>query len=634
MKHTLVLITMLAGSVLAGGCSNNSSSHRQTKKPAPQTQGDQTDQATQSQTDQNSKNQNQAEQSNFPTQKKEIAQAPLSAPTVQESDRSRSTDSTSTKRDLNQKTASEKSGINGFFTEARNYVGVKAAALGEALHTTEDTQARRDALNETRNETKDAREQDLASLKEQVLKTSQEDPVEVSLAIKPLDETTTLLAALIFERDPAQIEPLTYKLIDEIFNEPEMARAKIMEVQLGIRHLAKNKLYSPDAAKRVAFLQANLDRRIKTDQNSEVLRDGLLIAGTSIAIGTVAGFHGFDKLRDAVHEYPRAGTMAKTGVSRIRNAMERAGQDIRSIYTRAAGELQSLKKGLPSEQVAARNLKALGLNEDTIQNLDLIPVSKYDVHFQVFEPTNLSGFRYAVTDMMDATRLDTERVIVFTFPKTAGIISKPPVVTRRLSMEEAERIKESIRYRSPEEGGKQFATIVDTETGATVPTRIPSSEIEQEFDSQLAQNAVHISPTRAEVEKFSPTSESEVVQPREDEAASPHGIGQTLSKAKDTISDVAHSVAENTKSATHEVAQSSRRVYDDSVAPALRRFDTSWALAAGVGSALPLYGLYYSAYDKGHDQGQDYETVYLESLVPAERLNQITLVYDQQGQRD
>jgi hypothetical protein len=327
--------------------------------------------------------------------------------------------------------------------------------------------------------------------------------------------------------------------------------------------------------------------------------------------------------------------MAKNGVSRIRNAMERAGRDIRSIYGRAASEFASLKNRLPSEEVAARNLKALGLSEDTIQNLDLIPLSKYDVHFQVFEPTNLPGFRYAVSDMMDATRLDTERVIVFTFPKTAGIISKPPVVTRRLSMEEAERIKESIRYRSPEEGGQQFATIVDTETGATIPTRIPSSEIEQEFDSQLAQNAVHVSPTRAEVDKFSPTaSDSEVVQPREGESASPHGIGETLAKAKDAISDVAHSVAENTKSATHEVAQSSRRVYDDSVAPALRRFDTSWALTAGIGSALPLYGLYYSAYDKGHDQGQDYQTVYLESLIPAERLNQISLIYDQQGQKD
>jgi hypothetical protein len=614
MKHTLVLATMLAGSLMAGGCSKNNSSHPQTKKPTPQTQGDKTSQTTQSQTAQNSEKQ--AEQSNLPTQQSEVQAPPPSVPTVQEPDISKRKDSASAKQTFNQnqKTATERGGINNFFAEAKDYVGAKATALRGVLHTTEDTEARKNALNETRDETKDVREQDLPSLKRQVLETRPDDPMDVSLAIKPLDETTTLLAALIFERDPAQIEPLTYKLIDEIFNEPEMARAKIMEVQLGIRHLANSHLYSPDAAKRVAFLQANLDRRIKTDQNSEVLRDGLLIAGTSIAIGTVAGFHGFDKLRDAVHEYPRAGTMAKTGVSRIRNAMERAGRDIRSIYGRAATELASLKNGLPSEEVAARNLKALGLNEDTIQNLDLIPLSKYDLHFQVFEPTNLPGFRYAVSDMMDATRLDTERVIVFTFPKTAGIISKSPVVTRRMSMAEAERIKESIRYRSPEEGGQQFATIVDTETGATIPTRIPSSEIEQEFDSQLAQNAVHVSPTRAEVDKFSPTaSDSEVVQPREGESASP------LAKAKDAIS---------------EVAQSSRRVYDDSVAPALRRFDTSWALTAGVGSALPLYGLYYSAYDKGHDQGQDYQTVYLESLVPAERLNQISLIYDQQGQKD
>jgi hypothetical protein len=228
MKHTLVLATMLAGSLMAGGCSKNNSSHPQTKKPTPQTQGDKTSQTTQSQTAQNSEKQ--AEQSNLPTQQSEVQAPPPSVPTVQEPDISKRKDSASAKQTFNQnqKTATERGGINNFFAEAKDYVGAKATALRGVLHTTEDTEARKNALNETRDETKDVREQDLPSLKRQVLETRPDDPMDVSLAIKPLDETTTLLAALIFERDPAQIEPLTYKLIDEIFNEPEMARAKIM----------------------------------------------------------------------------------------------------------------------------------------------------------------------------------------------------------------------------------------------------------------------------------------------------------------------------------------------------------------------------------------------------------------------
>ncbi len=652
MRHTTILAALSTCCILTVGCSKDES-----PKPAPQKSTHQEDQQPNKKQEEPSQEAKESKNSNSDNSNVQVANSDSQHA---QSDKNASQAEMNRDKDnphsvpwgslIENKLADAKDYVSNGASSTKDYLGDKASAIGAALRPPLDSVNRRDSMDESREASQNLREKNLEALRQVVLVTGPEPRSDVFSAVRPADETTTLLAALVSEGNPARIEPLTFKLIDEIFNEPEMARAKIMEVQLGIRHLSERNLYDKDTTRRVAYLQANLDQRIKDDQNADVLRDGLLIAGGSVAIGTVAGFHGLDRMRDVVHEYPRIGTMFKGGTSRAREAIMSASNGVRSLAARTSSAISSIKsiKRLPAEQVAERNLKALGVSDEGIRALDLVPVTKLETEFQMFNPTNLPGFRYAVSDTFDGVRLDTERVILFSLPRTLGVLGRRPVSSKKMTVHEAEDFIKSIEYKAPELGGREFAKIVDTDSGAVISTRIPSENIEAEFDTQLAESATHISPTRAEAEAegIVPMNSGEEIHPSQstlDEtqvAAADEGpgnkLGQKISLARDKVSEASHNFAQMAKESVRDAASGSRRVYGgavDAVKPALRSFDKSWALTAGAGSAIPLYGLYYSAYGRGHEHGQDYQTVYLESLVPDERLSQISLIYEEPPQR-
>jgi hypothetical protein len=418
----------------------------------------------------------------------------------------------------------------------------------------------------------------------------------------------------------------------------------------------------------VAFLQANLDQRVKADQSAELLRDGLFVAGTSLALGTVAGFRGFERAREGVRGiHPTraiSGTRAK-----LASAWSKTKSGVSSIFRRGAAEGEPALTGvsgylrrirLPTTEVAARNLRALGVDAEHVEAIDLMKISRRDVPYQEFKATNMPGFRYAVLDKWDGADLGDERIVVFSFTRWERANTRPVFLgSRKMSVDEANALEGQIRFKTADEGGKDFMEVVDPATGAVTPTRMTSDEITNEA-TEVADEAAggaaaaadegkavkrprsrkSVSEAQADGDIPSTASAEEIAneQAVADQAASEaaadatesasSGVTGKAAAAAQAVRGAAQDVASKTKEVARGVASRSKQAVSGTVAsirPALRTFDSRWAATVAAGTAVPLYGFYYEGYGKGHDYGQGYETLYLESLIPHDRLQQITV---------
>jgi hypothetical protein len=578
-------------------------------------------------------------------------------------------------------------GIGNTAAATRDYLATKAQQLSDSatalLSPDEDTQRRRDAMDASQSQSEESRNYDLDKLAREVAVTNPAPVQAIQAALHPNDQITSHLAALLTEPDPARMNVITSQLVDEVFNEPDLARAKVMKVQLGLREIAQNGMYDDNMARRVAFLQANLDRRVKQDASAELLRDGLFIAGTSMALGAVAGFRGFEGLREGVHDMHPSRALSYSR-QKLASAWSKTKSGARAIFRRGgteavspggltgvSGALRRIRLG--TDEIAMRNLEALGVPETQISAIDLVKIRRKDLPYQEFRPTNLKGFRYSVLDSWDGADLGDQRVIAFSLRRWEhGNLRPTYVASRKMSVEEANALESQIRYVSPQNGGKEFMDVVDAETGKVTPTRLTEEEVAQaegtaaagpksksgrstrsrksvaeaQADGDLPPStaaqtdqtaaAAGEQPTAAETQQ--PTGEPQV-EPGTDvaeNAAQAQEEGQNVTKrtvaavsaVKDRVTDAASEVAQRTRQTAAQVAERSRGAVASAygkVRPALKSFDTRWAATVAAGTAIPMLGFYYEGYDEGKGFGEGYETLYLESLIPQDRLNQITV---------
>jgi hypothetical protein len=537
--------------------------------------------------------------------------------------------------------------------DATDYLKNKATEIGknikdstESLVAGGESVKRRESLEESREQVREARSADLGDLSRIVDSTTPAPVERVNSAVRPSDEATTLLAAMISEADPTRVHAYTTLLVDEIFNEPEMSRAKVMKVQLGLRRVAENNLYDESVSRRVAYLQASLDKRVKTDEDSDLLRDGLLIAGTSLAFGAVAGFHGFEKTKSFVHEFsPRKTTQAvRESISnKYTQVKDRVGQLWQRKATATQTEVQPgggrvaqffRNVRLNSSQVAERNLQALGVNPLEVSNLDLLQIRRAEMPYLNFKDTNFPGFRYDIVDSWDGATLGNERMVVFSMVRWDRLGSRPSfLASRRMSAEEAEQLTSRVAFKAPEQGGKDFATIVDPQTGTATPTRISTAEADEilaangnEAATQAKATPVKSRKSRKSVAEaqadgdIQPTLATQPVPPVPEQVPTPGLAAKTAAAAK----DAANQIAGRTREAIADLREGARSTAT-SAGQALSRFDKPWAATVTALSAAPLYGFYFQGYKEGRIYGEGFESLYLESLIPRERLHDLTV---------
>lgn len=490
------------------------------------------------------------------------------------------------------------------------------------LRPSEDSKKRQEALDSNHSQAEEARQADPAKMLAMVSQTAPASESAVQDALQPNDETSSLLAALAVAPDMVQVNTTANRLVDEIFSEPELARAKVMKLQLGLRRLAESDHYDNSLATRVAFLQATLDQRIKNDEAGDVLKDGLFIAGTSLALGTVAGFHGFDGLRNGVRRFSPSEAWGASK-SKIRSAWD----STKGVFRRGEGRggvgrfssyIRSVR--LSSAETGARHLKALGLSDEAVSELGLIQISRREFPMQQFQTTNIPGFRYSVVNALlrDPESMGSQRVVFSLVRSDRGSLRPVYLSTQSMTEPEAQALVSQVRFRTAEEGGKDFMGVIDGDTGQVVGTRMTAEEVSAADDIASAKS---VSEAQADGD-IAPNPElvPEAEQSLKNRATA--AVQSAGSRAK----DAAQAAGAKGKAIAHNVVNGTREAVNGTVStvrPVLKRFDAPWAATVAAGTAIPLYGFYYQGYDGGKRYGEGYQSLYLESLIPSDSLEKL-----------
>jgi hypothetical protein len=538
---------------------------------------------------------------------------------------------------------------NGLIDSAGGLVGLMGA----------DPQShnRRDALDQSHDD-EGHRERTLYTVKQAAEASAPIAADNIRSLLNSKDEATVLLTALVTEPDTENMTGTASQLVDELFNEPELARSKIMKLQIDLRRLADSNLYDDNAAARVAYVQALLDQRVKNDEAADFLRDNLVIAGSAVALGAISGFHGIERTRNIVgnwHPWARTRSAVSGAVNSSKDAIGSVGARI------GAGVQKVINMRLldPPNKVQ-RNLIALGLPEEQIISFKLTEVAHTDFPYQEFRPTNLPGFRYAVVNTFNDVDLGGDRRLIFTFDRFGREVF---VSSRRVYASEADAVAEGLSLRSAEEGGPTFMSVMDTATGEVTATRLTAEEVQAAVEpvstadvakepkavrSRLSAAEARasgetpvpspISGTGAASINGSKSVEGEKGFARRASEAIGAGAGKvkTVSRAAyDKTVQASKAIAQGAVNSTKAVAQftvnTARGAVQgtaNGVRTELRNFDLPWATAVTAGTAAPLYLFYNQGYGRGKRYGEGFETLYLESLIPREQLKQVTVDFN------
>jgi hypothetical protein len=393
--------------------------------------------------------------------------------------------------------------------DAKAKAGDLAKTAGDAanslVNTPPDQAQREDALAKIAADNRATHKGDVAAQEADVQTSAPLGAKGLEKVLQFNDDVTGLLATYLTETDPDRLSGDGQMLADEIFSEPDQVRGKVMETQLNLRRLSQNNLYARSQQQRVSYLQAMIDERLNHDEFSHKVREGFAIAASSLALGTVAGFHGFDKVRDGVDGFEGIGP-------NLRKIKDGVSDGVGSVYGGTKRRVSAVFGGdgwirnrifgrrISFSEVGGRNLKALGLDDDAVKDLELGQVPRSYFSYLSFEDTNLPGFKYAVFDHWGQTALaNDQRVVVFTLLRSPESYLRPIYIgTRPLARQDAENLVNRLKFKSPAEGGKDFAQVVEAD-GQVSPTRMETSALDEAL-STPATTGVGTSVERQQVE--------------------------------------------------------------------------------------------------------------------------------------
>lgn len=565
--------------------------------------------------------------------------------------------------------------LKGNLAKAAEYmgeVGDKAAGLGKDIHGATlaliapgaREELRKESLDTIHEQSDERRDKKLGDLKEALASSRAASATRVNQTLRPNDEVTQILASLVTETDLGKAQDYSTMLVDEIFNEPDLARAKVMKLQLGLRRLSEGDLYNQDVANRIAYVQAQLDDRVRADGSADLLKDSLFIAGTSLALGAFAGFHGIEGTRRFVHEFSPK-TAVKSAAEGVGSAVRNTRERVASLFRRAtaadeatlpqSGLRRTLAKiPLSSEEVVRRDIVALGLAPDLSKDLALQKVPRSAVGFQDFKATNIPGLKYTIVDQWDNVDLGDVRRIIFAVSRLDHLNPRPVMVaSRRITKQETDAVIKEIEFKAPQEGGPEFVVVVNPETGVATSSRLTTKDfdemgsvmeegvqqqarsgksvVEAQVDGDLPIPAPSAKPEQV-ISETSATVQQVATGEVSEEVAAATAKPGLFERAQNVAQDVAEKTRQTADQVVETTSQFAQKTAN-TVKPALKNFDVPWATAVTLGSAVPLYGVFMQGYDGGRRYGEGREVLYLESLIPQEQMQKVVAERNDQAQR-
>lgn len=418
------------------------------------------------------------------------------------------------------------------------------------------------------------------------------------------DEISGFLVSLLAEADIDRANVYAHFIIEEIFNEPELVRAKVVMLQLALRRLAEANLYNRDASKRMAYVQALLDEQLRADEYSELLKGGLMIVGTSAVLGGVAGLSGVEGLRRVIKRFSAGETAAESSArgAKAASLLSKGGRALSSV--KATAIFKWRHPILPIPEVVQRDLRSLGLSIEQAAQLGLQRVGRKEVGYQVYRETNMPGLKFAVLNQWEGKQLNDSYRVVFVTSRWYTLHSRPEiVVTRPLSYQETLDLSQRVRNHPNEKG---FFAVWDPLTGDTVPSRIEVPEGNGKFRTLFNDN---------ELKGGAAAS------------AGSSRLGSAMAATSSRIQSFKEGAADGLKSTVNGLVEGSRGMASrasEAAGAVIHDFDAPWALMTSGASAAALSGFWIAGYDSGKRHGRGQEVLFLESLIPAEQIPYLT----------
>lgn len=368
-----------------------------------------------------------------------------------------------------------------------------------AVHLKGDEELRREqALNQSIRES--ARLADDAyfdHLLKQVDKTRPLNREVVKAALKSEDPMMLALADLVTADDRKQVEAANEQIIEELYNEPQIASSKMTKFGVGLNRLIKENLFNQDVARRVRLFSAEHEAFNHDAYAAEIRNQRIAIGVGAVTLGAL-----MSRNRPLRTVASRAAGEAESQTSRLGAVWERVtksrmGQQIAGLRTRILG-----KGALKTRDVIERDLIELGVPGEYRKQLDLANLQPLPSRYftkpgmPTFKATNIPGLEYnLITTIPNVWNLaHDEFLVAFRRMRPDRGATRPEYYAKRLKRGandyQLQSYETLLKMRSPQQGGPQYTGIVATD-GTVSASRLRLDELNE---LRVANNELPIDP--------------------------------------------------------------------------------------------------------------------------------------------
>ena len=270
--------------------------------------------------------------------------------------------------------------------------------------------------------------------------------------------------------DPNRLDALSEQIVDEVYSEAQIARAKIIEIRLVLRRDLEQHGPSDEVKQRVAELEKRLEDEVENDRRARLVRDAIFVSASALGGASLAGAFGIEELQNLVEEVADVDEALNMHQRRLDQAYFQS----RSL---PATLNRPLKKALSPKAVVQRDLEAMGVDKNLIGKLQLTEVKRHNFNFMRFNKTNLPGLSF--------TAIDANGGHALLFGLTPSLFGNVHawLQTRALSDDEIAYLRTELAFRDVTSGGKDFAILVDPVTREAFPTRLTMDQISAQSKS-------------------------------------------------------------------------------------------------------------------------------------------------------
>ena len=551
--------------------------------------------------------------------------------------------------------------------------GYYASEIYHSWRPTQETTGRRDALDsmhEQKTQTRAAAPSDLAALKSKIAQLSPNSS-RVKSIINADSDTKRLLTSVLTEENPENVVGASERLVDEVFKVADDANGKVQQIQLGLRSLAMAGSYDAASSARVSYLQTELDKRIASDDLQATLKRGSFIILASAVGGAFGGYNGVDRTANYLHTIPfrRGLAAAEDGVEQAKNprfwnrmfsrvsnkategtdAAADAGNTVKSRTRRAISAaniairkpfVRSNPKELALADIrdvltdasldAEATIKKLGLTRTYAKSLPDLETLKENERFVA---TAKPGLQVMSTQRLksDVVKGKAKAKLTADEYRVVFMIDRPNEKGQHyyqslpLLNQDADDLVKALNNRAP----ARELTVVDV----SGPTPIRASQADaEEFAKAVVGDAgspAVVANGTVEIPgaaRALPGTGETAGRVAEEKIAS----GEDLTKLVDDTKAGIEKAQKKVLNKGAAAIEKSNEYFDRSVAAIKgdQPFDVAKAAVVAPLVGVPAYLFSRSAYFQGRRVGEGYDALYLEDLIPNDRLQKVVVQAD------